>query len=126
MEGAKKLLVVDDNLTIMKLLEKRLSGEGYQVLTACNGLEGLNTATREMPDLIISDVDMPVMDGGEMASKLKASIRTRQIPIIFLTALVTRDEEVQQSASEDIYLSKSCKPSELLALIRERLALNPR
>ncbi len=121
MDDAKKIMIVDDNLTIMKLLERRLSGEGYKVCTANNGLEGLAVAAREMPDLIVSDVDMPLMDGRQMAAKLKASVRTSHIPVIFLTALVKNLENAHQFAGDYLYLSKSCKPTELLSAIRERL-----
>jgi CheY-like chemotaxis protein len=92
MGDGKKILVVDDNRTIKLLLEKRLVAEGYVVVTASDGREGLSVAAREMPDLVLSDVDMPVMDGGEMVSKLKGSIRTSHIPVIFLTSLITKDE----------------------------------
>jgi two-component system cell cycle response regulator len=92
MEEAQKILVVDDNRTIKMLLEKRLSAEGFIVVTAGDGREGLAAAAREMPDLILSDVDMPVMDGGEMVSQLKSSAKTSHIPVIFLTSLITKDE----------------------------------
>ena len=124
MEDAKKILVVDDNRTIKMLLEKRLMAEGYRVITASDGREGLATALRELPDLILSDVDMPVMDGGEMVSKLKASIRTNRIPIIFLTSLITSEENARPASGENWYISKMAKPAELLVAIKERLALS--
>ena len=121
MSDTKKIMVVDDNPTIMKLLERRLTGEGYKVCTACNGQEGLALAGREMPDLIVSDVDMPLMDGREMASRLKASVRTSHIPVIFLTAMIKNPESAPQTSGGYLYLSKSSKPTELLDAIRERL-----
>ncbi len=123
MGDAKKILVVDDNRTIKMLLEKRLAAEGYIVVTASDGKEGLAAAAREMPDLILSDVDMPVMDGGEMVSKIKSSIRTSHIPVIFLTSLVTKDENSRPANGENWYISKMAKPAELIVAIRERLAL---
>ncbi|MBN1566464.1 MAG: response regulator [Acidobacteria bacterium] len=126
MDDAKKILVVDDNRTIKMLLEKRLSAEGYLVVTAGDGREGLAAAAREMPDLILSDVDMPIMDGGEMVSKLKASIRTSRIPVIFLTSLITKDEDKRPASGDNWYISKMAKPAELLVAIRERLALPPK
>ncbi len=123
MGEAKKILVVDDNRTIKLLLEKRLAAEGYIVVTASDGREGLAAAAREMPDLILSDVDMPVMDGGEMVSKIKSSIRTSHIPVIFLTSLVTKDENTRPATGENWYISKMAKPAELIVAIRERLAL---
>jgi chemosensory pili system protein ChpA (sensor histidine kinase/response regulator) len=123
MGDGKKILVVDDNRTIKMLLEKRLAAEGYRVVTASDGREGLAAAAREMPDLILSDVDMPVMDGGEMVSKLKASFRTSHIPVIFLTSLITKEENTQPTSGENWYISKMAKPTELLAAVRDRLAL---
>lgn len=121
MGEVKRILVVDDNRTMVKWLEKRLSSEGYTVYTAHDGKEGLDVATRELPDLIISDVDMPVMDGGEMAAKLKDESKTSHIPVIFLTGLISDEDSGQQSSGDNIYISKMSKPTELLAAIRERL-----
>ena len=123
METAKKILVVDDNRTIKMLLERRLSAEGYKVFTAGDGREGLAAAAREMPDLILSDVDMPIMDGGEMVAKLKESVRTSRIPIIFLTSLITQKENARPASGDSWYISKMAKPAELLDAIKERLTL---
>jgi len=123
MENAKKILVVDDNRTIKMLLERRLSAEGYKVFTAGDGREGLATAARELPDLILSDVDMPVMDGGEMVAKLKGSVRTSHIPVIFLTSLITQQENARPASGDSWYISKMAKPTELLEAIKERLTL---
>jgi CheY-like chemotaxis protein len=117
----KKVLVVDDNRTLTKWLDKRLSAEGYAVLTAENGKEGLEIASREIPDLIVSDVDMPIMDGGEMVSKLKASSSTSRIPVIFLTGLIAKDEGAPESSSDVLYLSKMSRPAELMAVVRNML-----
>jgi len=123
MTNAKKILVVDDNVTIMRLLEKRLTAEGYSVLTACDGKQGFAIASREVPDLIVSDVDMPVMDGGEMVSKLKSMPLTSRIPVIFLTGLITKDEGGPHSSGETFYMSKMSKPAELIAAVKTQLAL---
>jgi CheY-like chemotaxis protein len=121
MGEAKKVLVVDDNRTLMKWLYKTLSAEGYDVLTAGNGKEGLDVATRELPDLIVSDVDMPVMDGGEMVSRLKESSSTSRIPVVFLTGLIKKDEGAPESSSDVLYISKMSSPAELLSVIRNML-----
>lgn len=125
-KGAKKILVVDDSATLVSWLEKKLTAEGYRVFTAGNGKEGFAVANREVPDLIVSDVDMPLMDGGEMVSKLKGLDRTRHIPIIFLTALIKKDEGGQPASGEALYISKMSKPAELLTVIRDCLALIPK
>lgn len=123
MGESKKVLVVDDNRTLMKWMDKKLSAEGYTVLTAGNGKEGLDIASRELPDLIVSDVDMPVMDGGEMVSKLKASRITSHIPVVFLTGLITKEEGAPESTGDVLYISKMSKPAELMAVIRNMLTL---
>ncbi len=122
MGAAKKVLIVDDNRTLTKWLDKRLSAEGFTVLTAGNGKEGLVIATRELPDLIVSDVDMPVMDGGEMVSKLKASSSTSHIPVVFLTGLITRDDGAPESSSDVLYVSKMSKPAELIAIVKNMIS----
>jgi CheY-like chemotaxis protein len=121
MEGAKKVLVVDDNRTLRKWMEKTLSAEGYIVLTAGDGREGLDVASRELPDLIVSDIDMPIMDGGEMVSKLKASSRTKYIPVVFLSGLIRKDEGIPESSNDVFYMSKMSKPAELIAVVRNML-----
>lgn len=120
---ARKILIVDDNRTMRKALELKLSSYGYRIVTAGDGKEGLEIAARELPDLIISDVDMPVMDGGEMVSKLRASGRTSDIPVIFLTGLITKDENATESTGQTIYLSKKSSIPELLNAVRGRLAM---
>jgi CheY-like chemotaxis protein len=122
MGEAKKVLVVDDNRTLRKWLDKTLSAEGYTVLTAGDGKEGLDVAGRELPDLIVSDVDMPVMDGGEMVSKLKASTSTSRIPVVFLTGLIKKDEGSPESSNDVLYISKMSSPAELLSVVRNMLA----
>ena len=73
MENQKKILLIDDNRTILKAMERLLTGEGHEVFTSSDGREAIRIAAAEQPDLIISDVDMPEMDGGEVAAKLKES-----------------------------------------------------
>jgi CheY-like chemotaxis protein len=121
MEDHRKLLIVDDNNTLRKWMEKTLSAEGYTVLTASNGREGLEVAGRELPDLIVSDIDMPIMDGGEMVSKLKASSHTKSIPVVFLSGLIRKDEITPESSNDVFYMSKMSRPAELIAVVRNML-----
>jgi DNA-binding response OmpR family regulator len=123
MEDARRILLVEDEHLIMKWWEKMLSEEGYKVITASDGREGFDLAIREVPDLIVSDVEMPVMDGRKMASKLGESIHTNRIPIIFLTSLISEDESGQQLINKNLCISKLSKPTELLCAIRNLLAL---
>jgi len=88
----KKILIVDDEKDVLLMLEKRLSAEGYYVLTANNGRDAINIAKSESPDLIILDVVMPGMEGDEVAEKLKEYPSTKKIPVIFLTAIIGKRE----------------------------------
>jgi CheY-like chemotaxis protein len=119
----KKILVVDDEKDMLFMLEKRLTSEGYSVITATNGTNAIALAKSQHPDLIILDVLMPGMDGGEVAAKLKEHPLTRSIPVIFLTALLTKTEECQENhtISNNITFAKPLDKEELLAQIKELL-----
>ena len=89
----KKILIVDDDKVLLKILEKTLLSAGYSVAKAENGRDGIIAAREWLPDLIILDIMMPEMDGGETAEALRADALTKDIPIIFLTSLLTKKEE---------------------------------
>ena len=116
----KKILIVDDEKDILLMLEKRLTAEGYSVLTADNGKDAITIAKSKSPDLIILDVLMPGMDGGEVAERLKDNSRTQNIPVIFLTALFTRKEEYEKKhiVADNITFAKPFDPEELLDEIK--------
>lgn len=84
-DSKKSVLIIDDNADMRNLLRSQLS-EQYHCIEALNGEVGLNTAKEHIPDMILSDIMMPVMDGYELAEKLKADMLTSHIPIIMLTA----------------------------------------
>jgi putative two-component system response regulator len=115
----KKILIVDDNRTMLKVLEKLLKSAGFEVVAADKGTEALRLAAQEKPHLIISDVNMPGMDGGELAARLKESPRTKRIPVVFLTSLITQKDAGARSKGDNIYLSKMTKPADLLEQIRK-------
>jgi signal transduction histidine kinase/ligand-binding sensor domain-containing protein/DNA-binding response OmpR family regulator len=93
-----KLLIVEDNRELILLLASRLK-ENYTILQAGNGIEGLATAIREIPDIILSDIMMPKMDGIEMSRKLRKDIRTSHIPIILLTARSGNESQLEGLAA---------------------------
>ena len=100
------LLIVEDNDELRNMLIEHYQNE-FRTISAPNGLEGLKLATREMPDLIISDIMMPEMDGLEMCRKLKEDIRTSHIPIVLLTARSSIEHQIEGTESgADIYISK--------------------
>lgn len=88
----KRILVIDDEEATRFFLEKGLSEAGYSVLTAENGKYGVQKAQEQKPDLILLDIKMPEMDGGETVGLLRGDSRTKNTPIIFVTGLVEKDE----------------------------------
>ncbi len=116
-----RILLVDDDHELVRSLRASLIQEGYEIITAPNGLEGLQTAHHTQPDLIVLDVNMPWMDGLELCRRLRldADAHLRQIPIIFLTARDSLDERVAGlDEGADDYLTKPFQAKELKARIR--------
>ena len=89
----KTVLIVDDEGDVLMMLQKGLKAEGYRVLTADNGRDALTIAQKRRPDAIVLDVMLPDMDGGLVANELAEIQQTKDIPIIFLTALISKKEE---------------------------------
>ena len=119
-----RILIVDDEYKNRKLLEVMLAPEGFIFLTAASGAEALASAAVESPDLILLDVMMPDMDGYEVASKLKGTIGTKNIPIIMLTALDDRNARMLGlSAGAEDFLSKPVDRAELCVRVRNLLRL---
>jgi CheY-like chemotaxis protein len=114
----KRVLVADDDPVILRLIQVNLELEGYQVLTANNGEEAVETATAEHPDLVILDIMMPRMDGYQACEQLKADAATRNIPIVFLSAKAQQaDIEKGKSYGVQEYLTKPFDPTELLDVV---------
>lgn len=115
---SKRLLVVDDEPNLLRAVAACLSAEGYGVVTARSGPEALARIAETVPDLIVSDIRMPGMDGYVLARQLHASSRTALVPIVFLTA---KDETADRIAGfrtgVDAYLTKPFEPDELIAVI---------
>jgi len=85
--GKARILVVEDNRSLVRVYERLLQKEGYEVLTAFDGLEGLQKALKEKPNLIILDIIMPKMDGYEVCRYLKRNPDTATIPVLILTRM---------------------------------------
>ena len=118
----KRLLVVDDEPNLLRAVAASLRTEGYEVITARNGREALVRVAESVPDLVISDIRMPGMDGYQLASQLRASQRTALVPIIFLTAKdETADRVAGFRSGVDAYITKPFEPDELLAVIHSIL-----
>ncbi len=119
------VLVVDDNKDLRDMLTQLLSAE-YNIITASDGAEGIRKAMKYVPDLIICDVMMPVMDGLECCSKLKAEVSTSHIPVLMLTACTMDEQRVQgYESGADGYLAKPFNSAVLLSLCSS-LLLNRR
>ncbi len=111
-----KILLVDDNEIILKILSGVLESEGYLIITAKNGLEALKLIMLEKPDLLITDYLMPEMDGVTLIKKLKSQLVTRYIPIIMLTSKEGEDAEVEGiNAGADDYMTKPVNTKKLIA-----------
>jgi PAS domain S-box-containing protein len=115
------ILIVDDNEPNLYQLQVLLSGSGYQVLTAVNGADALTTARQNPPDVVISDILMPVMDGFTLCREWKKDERLRQIPFVFYTATYTdeRDREFALSLGAEQFLVKPEEPEVFIRIIRE-------
>jgi signal transduction histidine kinase len=118
---AHKILVVEDNTDMIRFIDFQLRDQ-YQVVTAVNGAEGLEVARRELPDLIVSDLMMPVMDGNQMCAHLKTDPKTAHIPIVLLTAKSDVGERiVAHETGADTFLAKPFSPKELRAIVAQKL-----
>lgn len=115
MNTAARILIVDDNSDNLFVLESLLSHAGHTVISALNGAEALTIADQELPDLIMMDLDMPVMDGLEACKRLRAAPRTRNIPILILTAhALLGDEEKALNANCQGFLTKPFQATTIL------------
>ena len=117
-----KILVVDDSPTQLTNLVKIVQGEGHEVITATNGMEGIEKAREEKPDLILMDVVMPELNGFQATRKITRDPATEQIPVILVT---TKDQETDkvwgQRQGAAGYNIKPPKEAELIAKINEVL-----
>jgi CheY-like chemotaxis protein len=121
----KTVLVVDDEKNLLLVLERALMSAGYFVLTADNGPNAIQLVRSRKPDLIILDVSMPTMDGGQVAAILKEDPATAKIPIFFLTALVSKNQQHQPGdiIGGNIFIAKPYDMGDLLARVDTVLQL---
>jgi two-component system, cell cycle response regulator DivK len=113
-----KILLVEDNEMNRDMLSRRLTRNGFEIVMAVNGQEGLDLASSENPDLILLDMSLPVMDGWEAARRLKADASTAKIPVIALTAhAMVQDKEKALAAGCDDFDTKPVEMPRLLEKI---------
>ena len=118
----KKILVVDDESDVLLVVKTGLENEGFQVVTASNGADGLELAREENPDLIILDVMMPKMNGFQVLQELKKGETTAVIPVVMLTGL-SDSQKIRQALmyGTDYYLVKPFEFDDLVMKIRTAL-----
>ena len=117
---AKKILFIEDEVDIVTLMQARLVSQGYQMLSAFDGEEGLKMVQEEKPDLILLDKIMPKMDGLEVCQRLKSDPKTKDIPIIIVSASGEKDlPERCQAAGADDLIIKPFEPEDLLFRIKK-------
>lgn len=114
-----KVLVCDDERHIVRLIQVNLERQGYNVVTAFDGKEGLEKVRSEKPDLVVLDVMMPYMDGFEVLKSLRREPETESLPVIMLTAKA-QDKDVFEGYhyGADMYLTKPFNPSELVTFVK--------
>lgn len=115
---SKRILVVEDDANTLMFVDYTLQQEGYQVVVAKDGLEGLKKAEDERPDLIILDVMLPGLDGYEVCSRLRLKPETANLPILMFSAKARQDDkDIGFKVGADDYLVKPAAPSEIRAKV---------
>jgi len=118
----KRILVVEDQEDNRQILRDLLGNAGYEMVEAENGEEALAAVAREQPDLILMDIQLPIMDGYEATRRIKSDPATKSIPIIVVTSYaLSGDEGKAREAGCDAYVTKPYSPRQLLAKVREFL-----
>ncbi|MFH1238828.1 MAG: response regulator [bacterium] len=121
--AGEKILVVDDDPFIVNLIVYNLEQEGYNIIQATNGLEALEKARREKPDLIVLDIMLPKMDGYKVSRILKFDINYKNIPVLMLTAKAQDvDKQTGMETGADVYMTKPFEPEALVKKVRDLLA----
>ena len=115
----KKILIVDDELAILRLLEINFSRAGYEVVTALDGVEGIKKVEAEQPDVIVLDIIMPTMDGYEMLTELQSDPRWSEIPVVILTAKA-QDADIYEGlkSGATTYITKPVVMRDFVTLIQ--------
>ncbi|MEV0093364.1 response regulator [Streptomyces sp. NPDC050738] len=114
-----RVLVVDDNKVIRQLIRVNLELEGFEVVTAADGVECLDIVQRVRPDVITLDVVMPRLDGLRTAARLRSDPLTSRLPVVIVSACTQYEVETGVDAGVDAFLAKPFEPSELIQLVRQ-------
>jgi two-component system cell cycle response regulator DivK len=119
---SKRILVVEDQEDNREILRALLESVGHEMIEALDGESAIAKAIKHRPDLILMDIQLPIMDGYEATRRIKANVELRSIPIIVVTSYaLSGDDEKARAAGCDAYVTKPYSPRELLAKISEFL-----
>lgn len=116
----KKILIIDDGPDSLMVLAMSLKSEGYHILGALNGEEGVRIFKEEKPDVVILDVVMPLMDGWAVLKKIKSGFKSKRVPVIMLTA---KSEDIDKmkgyGCGADFYATKPCDLKQILSIVKD-------
>jgi chemosensory pili system protein ChpA (sensor histidine kinase/response regulator) len=114
------VMVVDDSITVRRVTQRLLKREGYRVVMAADGLQALERLQDEKPSVVLSDIEMPRMDGFDLARNIRADAKLRDLPIIMITSRIAeKHREHARELGVDHYLGKPYSEDELLGLVRQ-------
>lgn len=118
----QKILIVEDEAILSEMIQIRLEKNGYEVISAFDGVQGLEMARQQRPDLIILDLMLPKIDGYKVCRMLKFDERYKKIPIIMFTARAQdADKELGEQVGADAYITKPFAPEILICKVKEML-----
>jgi DNA-binding response OmpR family regulator len=122
-----RVLVIDDDPVILELLRINFEIEGFEVISACDGVEGLERAGADSPDVVLSDIMMPRLDGLQLLTRLKGDPATADLPVVLLSAKAqTAEVERGMALGADDYVTTPFDPLELLDRVHAALQRGPR
>jgi chemosensory pili system protein ChpA (sensor histidine kinase/response regulator) len=114
------VLVVDDSITVRRVTQRLLVREGYRVALAADGLQALERLAEELPAVVLSDIEMPRMDGFDLARNIRSDARLAQLPIVMITSRIAeKHREHAKELGVNHYLGKPYSEDELLALVKQ-------
>ena len=120
---SKRILVIEDTEDNRRILRDLLTNAGFDVIEAVDGEKGVAAAAEHRPDLILMDIQLPVIDGYEATRRIKSDAKTSHIPVIAVTSYaLSGDEAKTRSAGCDGYIAKPYSPRQILAVVREFLS----
>jgi DNA-binding NtrC family response regulator len=120
LENNKKILVIDDEAHIRRVLELKFKNQGYQVIMAKDGQEGFDIILKQKPDIVISDINMPIMDGKTLVEKTNGLKRDRSFLTIVITARINPEERSWISKMQDtLFMEKPFSPAKMVDVVKE-------